>query len=239
VIKQILQCWEGRLGTFPNDYICYDLETTGLNPQDDLIWQIGHCQVIGGLPSRGYATRLNWFLHEETPQDWLVQKIAKHQAEMRAADRHTGCSVHAVKQGEHPTEVLRRYTQLFAAAQMSNVIVGHNIIRFDNNMFLCNIDRCFHATFDFDPWRVIDTAALVKAMQLGVLPFKGEPPGDFCWRILKHHKAKGVFFSLDKYCVPTFKLASRYNLNSARMHTAGYDAMITHLLLYELLNGDY
>ena len=44
---------------------------------------------------------------------------------------------------------------------------------------------------------------------------------------------KGVYSNLDRHCVTKYKLTEKYDLNMADAHTAGFDAMLTHLLMEE------
>src|SRR5271169_4387240 len=50
---------------FPNNYMVFDLETTGLNPARDLAVQIGYCLVKDGKPVDQMGVILNWTLLPE------------------------------------------------------------------------------------------------------------------------------------------------------------------------------
>jgi len=236
--NRILAHWTGQLGSFPDEYICYDLETTGLSFDSDLIWQIGHCRISGGEAESFHSTCLNWYAHPAINPRWLDERIEKHAEHMTAAGKPTGCSAARVRSGQNPKEVLGRYAKLFSEVQRAGVVAGHNIARFDNAMFASNMARCFAPGFTFDSRRTLDTAAIVKAAQLNMLPKRDELPGDFCRRILTKTYAPGVYFSLDRHCIPHYKLDELYGVDPTRMHSAGYDAMVTHLLMQELLNEE-
>src|SRR5262245_35937450 len=45
---------------FPDNYLVFDLETTGLNPKKDLAVQLGYCLVKGGKPVDQMGVLLNW-----------------------------------------------------------------------------------------------------------------------------------------------------------------------------------
>ena len=236
VIRQILKQWTKQYGTpFPHTYICFDMETTGLYQFTDLIVELGHCRIVDGVASTYESRVLDWTqVPEDIEQSWLEYRIKECADDMAAKGSQSHMSIERMRdEGEHPYEVLQDYLDMFSTAvENREFIVGHNSVRFDIPRVATAMLEWLSADFRFDANRVLDTAAIEKASQMGVFPQPGEIMSDYFIRVMRI-RAKGVFSNLSRHCVAKYKLTEKYDLNMADAHTAGFDAMLTHLLLEE------
>lgn len=238
MILDILDHWAGKLGRFPYEYVAYDLETTGLSIDEDLPWQIGICEYVPAQACRFVNYLVNWFDHPAVNPVWLNHRIADHTAHMVQIGKPTHCSVDRLLTGRDPRDVLRLVVELFQRSQRDGIpIVGHNIVRFDNNMLETVVRKYAGSKLTLDPELLIDTGALVKAAQTGTMPKLNESIGAYCKRVLTQVYAPGKYYSLDRFCVSAYHLDVLYGIDPARMHSAGYDAMVSAVLLEELAAG--
>jgi hypothetical protein len=111
-------------------------------------------------------------------------------------------------------------------------LVGHNCVRFDIPFIQTEFSRVGLSWTPDDDY-IIDTGAIVKGRQINASIRPGERNIDF-YRRVANTKAKGIAWSLDRYCVPTFGL-EKYGVDSSKQHqSAGYDCFVTHCLLKAL-----
>jgi hypothetical protein len=137
------------------------------------------------------------------------------------------------EEGQAPRQLLAEYADmLYQAGEDGIVIVGHNVVQFDAPFF----ERAVLEWLDLDwpfPELVFDTAAVVKATLVGMPPFPEETLREYFFRVLER-PAPGTCYNLDTYCVNKFKLPEKYpDLDMSGAHNAGFDSMLTHLLLEE------
>lgn len=236
VIRQILKHWAKEYGAeFPDTYLCFDLETTGLEAEDNLIVEIGHCRIVDGESTTYESRVLDWTqCPVEVEQSWLEWQIAECARSMAARGSQSHMTIERMRdEGENPYEVLQDYLDMFTEAiENREFIVGHNSVKFDIPWIVYQMKDWLDVDFRFYTDRVLDTAAIEKASQLGVFPRPGEPMSAYFLRVMRD-PVKGVYSNLDRHCVTKYKLVERYGLNMDDAHTAGFDAMLTHLLMEE------
>ena len=239
VIKDIIKRWTKELGErfnydLPVDYLCFDLETTGFDRKDDLIVEIGHCRIVG-RQSKYYESKvLDWTQSEHVDLDWLEHKLNSCKASMAKSGRDYHMSIDRMKaEGEKPEEVFKYYVDLLdGARKLGQVFVGHNLARFDSPFFTTAVKEWIGEDFAFEGREIIDTAAIEKASQAELPQKPGELMHEYFSRVIRTPCA-GVKYNLDQHCVEKYKLLEKYHLDMAEAHTAGFDAMLCHLLLEE------
>ena len=112
------------------------------------------------------------------------------------------------------------------------MFMGHNFGAFDR-WIIENDCKEFAETFIFGDDEFIDTGGLVKASQLSYVEFRsGETLAAFFERV-REIRAKGVFWSLSR-CVGMYNLVKQGAVVD-KLHDAGVDARITHLLYQSFL----
>jgi hypothetical protein len=82
---------------------------------------------------------------------------------------------------------------------------------------------------------MIDTGLFEKALQLDMMLRDNETLESFYKRVIDEF-GKGIYWSLDRHCVPKYHLVAKHNLDMQSAHTAGFDCKVTHLLMEEYRN---
>lgn len=235
MLATILDKWSHDLGALPKEYITYDLETTGVDCEQDLIVELGYCAAIDGKAAEYHNHVLDWTRVRGVDQTWLHYKLEECAKHMRKQGRTYHMSYERMKaEGSHPEVVIQDYKAIFDYAKENNImIVGHNAVNFDNKF----IEQAVYEWLQVDDWKfpeyVFDTAAVVKATQLELPPYPEETLSQYFSRVLELPVA-GVKYNLDTYCVKEFNLLDKFpSLDVTEAHSAGFDAMLVHLLLEE------
>jgi len=139
-----------------------------------------------------------------------------------------------------PRDMAMQYISelLQEAASTGKVIIGHNLVKFDLYFLAYEIDRYTNSDFVLNENGIIDTGSIVKQSQLSDQCPVINHLYQFFLEINKKF-AKGVFWSLDKYCVDWFDLAKKYGVDSSMQHqSAAYDCWVTGCLLTELFSNE-
>ena len=115
---------------------------------------------------------------------------------------------------------------------MGQVFVGHNLARFDSPFFTAAVSEWLAEDFVFNSGEILDTAVIEKAAQAGLPQQPDESMDEYFERVMRTPCA-GVKYNLDQHCVEKYGLLKKYHLDMSEAHTAGFDAMLCHLLLEE------
>lgn len=201
-------------GHLPNDYLVYDTETSGTDPSKDRILQHGFCIVRD-------RKRVDSF-----------SQLVRHEGLIIPAG---ATKVHGIttermnKEGMPAAEFLPYLADTLRAYREAGLMfVGHNMIAFDAPLLEMEFRRA-GIDFKFEAHEVIDTGALVKAIQLGMYFGLDDTLRNFARRVAEVH-ARGVFWSLDRYCYDTYDLG-RSGIRKDAAHDAANDCILTHCLL--------
>lgn len=233
------------LGTPPADYFCFDMETTGFRAEDDLVVELGNCVVKHGKAQHYETHVLDWThkdVSEYVPLDWLKWKLKRCAKQMKAAGRVSHMTIERMQaEGDSPIAVLSAYVQMFRNWRaVEKYFLGHNLVQFDAKRFAQATEEWLGEAWVFDSDAVIDTAAIEKAIQTGMDPNDDETCAGYMKRVLSR-PAPGVSWALEPWCVEKYQLTKKYpGLNMNDAHSAGFDAMLVHLLFEEfreLANG--
>lgn len=230
-VRSWLKLWRQHYGAIPENVLIVDLETTGLSPHEDLILQIGYCEIKDGQIVANQGIVLDWTRHAAMDQDWLCRRMQDTGNRIRSQGKEYPWTMEVLSKGSLPLYTLADcLTRLEKRDSIS--IGGHNIINFDIPFLSAHFHRFLNRSFIFPENAVFDTGAIEKAHQLDMSPRKGESMVDFEHRVVSL-KAKGILWSLDRHCLPKYNLVKRYNLDVSQQHTAGFDARCCALLLNE------
>lgn len=133
---------------FPSEYVIYDFETTGFLPDDPEVIEIGAMHVRDGevIDKGGWLIKIGTLLPEK-----IVQL--------------TGITDDLLaKEGIPEEEAFRA----FAKMAHGKVLMGHNILRYDNILLLKYAQKYgLMESFEYGMVNCIDTAGMFKAKQLG------------------------------------------------------------------------
>ena len=133
-----------RTGAFPNSFIVFDLETTGLNPENNQIIEIGAIKYIDGIEQERFHTYVNPEFH--IPEE---------------ATRINGISDKTVKDAPN----IHKAIKMFLDFINDGYLIAHNA-RFDMSFVQTQLNQL---SFNLIDNKVIDTLSLSR-QELNDLP---------------------------------------------------------------------
>ena len=225
-------------GELPTDYCCIDLETSGFSRKDDLILEMGHCLVYDSKIETRYNIALNWVDYDDVPNAWLESRLSRLKKVMTEEGKSWHIDMDYLSKGMDPVKALKFYHEYITTLiENETFLVLHNGFTFDEPFMQASFaDFLGEKDFSLGNDHVMDTSALVKASQLteeaGIAPQSNENTRQYFQRI-HGRRRKGVYSNL-KFCVERFRLKEKYDLDTALLHSAGYDAYVCHLLVEEI-----
>ena len=229
-LRELFQVMAGEYGwptLAPTRYMVIDLETTGLDSDRDRVLQLGLCVVNQGRTRTfvGSDGRRRPFLSQYfrvPPEAITLESIAVNGITNDIIQRY----------GVEPRAALEKLQSLLQTARRNNwALVGHNLIRFDLPFLLVEAES-LGVRLNFADMPVVDTGMIVKACQLADHPPRA--PVSRYFREIADLPRRGVYYSLDRTCVPEFGLDKK-GVIARSIHDAGYDCWVTHLLFQELV----
>jgi len=210
----------------PCDFLVLDTETTGFSSAKDSIVQIGLCSVRDCEISHEFCDEDYAAFTIKLPRNAFVGKE-------RAIEVHGIDYERSQEEGISPSEAYALLHDIVLEARSYGMMVcGHNLYSFDIPFLQVELAR-MGISFEFQPNEIVDTAMIVKAMQLGMYPSEGEMAYTY-WDRVRNFRARGVYFNLDRYCIKRFELEEKYGASKEEAHDAGYDCWLTHLVILEL-----
>lgn len=222
---------------FPNTYIVFDLETTGLDVTSDLAVQIGMMVVEDGeVTEPPRANVLNWADYRGVNQHCLRDRLLTVARDMAAQDNPYPFTYEGLREGCNPIKLLRGYLDLFRVWQDGGGhFLAHNGCKLDKPMMEQMFKKHLNETFHFDARFTIDTGLFEKAMQQPrlLLPQNRDDLPAFYVKTIKCY-SRGVKWSLFHHCVPKYKLAQKYDIDLSKAHSADFDCLVTHSLYQEM-----
>ena len=207
---------------YPEEYICWDLETSGLDPVKDRILEIGMMRMRRGEQIEGR----NWMLKH--PGLEVPQKIVEI----------TGITQEMVDAGVDPKQALTEFVQCLESVEYMNLT--HNGFRFDMGFLMqALLDLGVLGVFggaELEDFKLklygngFDTAVLFKARELGMDRRFNENFAQYARRVLDV-KAYGVKYNV-AHCCERLKI----DTSDATFHRALGDVDLTNRIfkaLYE------
>ena len=239
ILEHFVKCWERRFGPFPSTYLVFDSETTGTRVGTDLIGEIGFCMVSDGKITDNFSVLINWF-DGTADTEWLRGRLedTRRQVEFdrdgRPTGRHYQLSEEGMRRGVPAHEAMQICAEVFTAARVDNLpLVAHNGIAFDVPMLQYHFQRWLSCSWDPGENGIIDTGIIVKASQGNMIPESHDSIRSYCSRVAAQ-RWRGVYWALDRYCVPKWNLAEKHNLDMSRAHGAAFDTYLAHLVFEEI-----
>jgi len=203
---------------FPEHYMVIDLETTGFDNKVDFIQQVGLVHVSKGEIKNKMGFLMQVPLGSVSEGAFKVHGITAEKCMKEGLPRRVAC--------------LRLADTLTNWFKLGGTLVGHNAIGFDLP-YISSVMTRENVNFDFHDAALVDTGCLVKAIQLNTFPQKGETPRMY-WNRIRNIRAAGVYWSLDRYCVPTFGFEKRAKEEGLDAHDALADCVMTSWVLEDL-----
>lgn len=236
----------GKFENFPSDYLVLDTETTGLSTDSDLITQIGFCLINERKIVASNNLILDWTsMPEIFPHDKLRQRMENTKFHVENKNgQSTGRKYHMSfekmrNEGSPPREVLRLIGELLDETQAKKqFFVLHNGISFDCVLLERLLDQFGDWDFQFGE-NVLDSGMVAKSAQMNCIPWQHETIRAWSKRV-RDTRLRNVFWALDTYCLPTYRLDVKYGLDISAAHDAEWDARATHYVFeyfVDIANG--
>lgn len=206
-------------GFLPDTYMVFDTETNGTNISSSRILQYGFCCVEN---------------RKIVKKDSFIVNLGPDLDIPEGAFKVHGISVKkTLDEGVPFEQCVPRLVSMFEAWRSKGLMfVGHNMMAFDAPLFE---QECFRAKspFKFHENEIVDTGMMVKADQLGMSYRVNDTLRSF-GKWVSGVRARGVYWSLDRYCYDHFKLKDISGIHKEDAHDAGVDCMLAHFLLERL-----
>ncbi|MBL8798904.1 MAG: hypothetical protein JNM56_33780 [Planctomycetia bacterium] len=228
--------WRRHYG-LPDFYCVLDVATTGLDPAEDLIVELGLCCVHRGAVQIRVQLPLNWTKEATIDQPWLRRRLARtaeavERSRGRPTSRKYPFDYESLADAEQsPQEALDMFWGVIEPLQDAGCcFVAHNGWAFDLPFLAAHFQRWLSRTWKVPENQFLDLAVLEKASQCDVFPWEDESLSEF-WERARQSRQTAVHWSLYEHCLPTFRLRERHDLSGLLEHHAGFDAYLGHLLL--------
>lgn len=227
-LKQAVKC----LGPFPRNFLCIDLETSGLSPTRNLPVEIGWAECVDGVVVDNGSAVLAWDRHPDVDHREFRRSLEATHARMAEKGKGYTWTPDRVAQGGDPVDVLSGVLARLIDCTCNNGwgLVAHNS-PFDVSFLQSAFSRFLHYPWT-PPECLFDTGAYVRGSRIPVDPHPGETPGAYAKRCLQ--VPSRVTWSLDRTCVPAYNLQEKYGVDPELLHGARADALATAYLLAEL-----
>lgn len=225
---------------FPDDYLTFDLETTGFNKTDDLPIDFGWCLVRDRLVTSSGGLILNWYARPEyVDPEWLDHKLAKLTEIFALRDMRWHYSPQVLREkGLDPIEVLEYVYDLFGANRSAGAsFVGHNAVNYDAPLLKNVLSEYLHRDWSFDPQELFDTGCIEKMLQcsgylsasMQLFPTAGESMACFFKRA-SWARRPGVYWNM-QHCLERYRLCEEHGIRVADLHGAEVDSYGCYLYL--------
>jgi DNA polymerase III epsilon subunit-like protein len=231
--------------SIPASYVVVDLETTGLSFGNDRIWQYGVYPVKDGQPlyEQGNSVWLQTDRQFLQAADFEISRRGDAYRSVEASgivkdaafDRAQSEFVQEVNdKGVDRQKGMQILLELLSAyAADGYPLVGQNFVRFDAK-FLAWESKRLELDFEFPDTLIIDVGLLIKAARLNRKKASHETSKQFYVRV-SEQRAKGIYYALERFCIPHWHLDKKYGVDTSQAHDAGYDTWITNLVLHEIM----
>lgn len=227
--------WYGH--SLPDDYMTFDIESTGFSRKWDLPIDVGYCLVRGREVAATGNYLLNWTVYPGVEQDWLEGRIDKVISGMSKQGKAFPYSLQRLKEeGRDPYDVLRFYHELIIANREAGAaFVGHNAWSFDASMLTSCFSQVLGVDFEFGENELFDCGGMEKAIIAGDLePFADEKTLKEYFSRICAAPRKGVFWNAEA-CIDRYNLLDKFeSMGLDNLHTAVVGSYVSHLLFEEL-----
>ena len=239
IMNHFLRTFAASFGGFPKNYLSLDIETSGVNSNEDLILQVGYCLVEEGKPVEQVSVVLNWPDSGLVEEDWLRDRLERTRKQIefakdgRATGKRYDFTYEFLQTGEPPVATLDSFHGLLMDLRRATYgFVAHNGYNFDGKMLASHFKNYLHKEWSFLDNELWDTGMIEKASQLNSVPHEGDTLRSFSARVAAG-RFKGVFWNLGEHCVKKYALDQKHGIGTMKNCDAGFDAWLDHLLFEE------
>ncbi len=201
---------------YPDSYVVYDLETTGLDPKTCKIVEVAALIIKNGEVQDSYTAILNHDI-DIPEQASNVHGITREKAKL---------------EGKDPKKVMEIFIEILME---SRTTITHNGHKFDIPFILKALEDLEYPESEISMIETklyhcgIDTAVLVKAKKLSMDRFWNETFVDFSKRVMNVF-AKGVYYNIKQCCID-FDI----DQTNVTLHRAGGDVDMTNEIYKKLV----
>jgi hypothetical protein len=228
-----------RLGGPPPAYLALRLESSGSDPETDLIVDAGYALVVDGEVTAQGGWLLDWTKAPRLADlDWLRQRLmATRSAVERTPRRYYPYTLERLAaEGAAPEAVLEDLAGMFLkAADAGMPLVSHNAYASDAVQLQAHFHHALGAPFDPGPDGLLDTGAAAKGAMANELPRAAESLRDYGLRV-HARPVVGVFWSLPHVWVD-LGVGSRHQMSPPDRRDAALSARMVHLVFQECLRA--
>ena len=235
----------------PSNYLVVDIETSALQPNDGFIWNIGMRATLDRAPQSEKGEDF-YLLQPPAMLKTATFEINRRKANAQSIPLDKSSSHIPVRDDQYYKAEQSFVDEVTSKGKDPKVVLQHvadTINMFvDNKWYLAGQNICkfdlfwldYHFKYygikcDLPVDRIIDVGVLIKAAQLRRSQAVNESCKAFYHRVASE-RAKGVFFALERFCVPYFGMIEKYGLDMSQAHGAGFDCYLTDLVFKELVN---
>lgn len=225
--------WYGT--ALPDDYLVFDLETTGLKRDWALPIDFGWAVVRAREIVNQGNMLLNWSEYPGVERDWLFECLRKIQQSMAKRGKNFPYTVDLLeRRGKPPEKVLGFAYELFRRNRQAKAsFVGHNAWFFDSELITHVFGEACGLEWEFGGNELFDTGGMEKAMLANLIPYPDETTLKEYFLRVHHNYQPGIKWNIEA-CVLRHDLEERYGISLSELHgNAGLDAKVAHLLLEE------
>jgi DNA polymerase III epsilon subunit-like protein len=233
----------------PTNLFVLDLETSDVDPLAGVIWQVGYHSVLNGVPA------------EQTPEGaaiWLKQPVDKLKGATFEISRRRnalrgeepdGRTVikdddyrkaekafieEIYDKGVEPRDAIEALIAMVDNARDGRcILAGQNFVKFDCP-WIEYTAKYYGIDFKFPADGLLDTGMIIKAGVLGRRILAHQSYREFYTRV-SEVRARGVYFAIERFCIPFWNMDEKYGIDTEKAHDAGYDCYITWLVIKELI----
>lgn len=223
---RVLVAWVDQYGPFPDDYVCVDLESTGITAQDKIV-QIGWCAVKDRKPVLSHSIVIDWTTDHATDIRWLEKTLANTRVKMEQKGKQYPWTVELLRaRGKKPRDAVATFANACKAYDAYSTHYGwaFDYPRLGKLMHECGSE------FAPDQNRMLDTGLLTKACLTKTPVNSDESVAAYMRRVDNLRAAPRHNIEA---CVAMYGLKTS-GAGVKNAHEGGYDAWLVFLITEQL-----
>lgn len=230
-----------KLGPLPVNYLVFDVESTGLDFNNDLVVQLGYAVVVNKELVECAHYIPDWTHNRDKHFcEWLESRMERTKTSMQARSNgneimYKHSTARMKKEGVPVHDAFTNFMDVIKICKSYNFsLIAHNGLKFDQPMLNNNIKQVLgdHEHFEFEKMGVnyFDTMGLERGLYSRITPYPDDNWLSFIGRLV--NEGGKIYSSLDRHCSNKYNLVNKYNM-SGSAHEADYDCRLTHYLFEE------